>query len=473
LTDPVSLPLWLFVPVVAFAAWAALDRLFVPSVRWFFRRRINRVLGEVGQRLHVKIPEFHLTKRQVLIDRLVFDREVQAAAQKHAAENDMPREVAIAHVQRYAREIVPAFNAHFYFKRGYAMAQRISRLFYHVRLGYADDEGLKRIAGNATPIFVINHRSNMDYVLAAYLAAERSALSYAVGEWARVWPLQSLIKMMGGFFVRRNSKNALYRKVLERYVQMATEGGVPQAMFPEGRLSRDGALGEARLGLLEYVARAFDPKGERDVVFVPVGVNYDRVIEDRNLLASLDPDAPKQKPVAAMFAGLGFVIRQIWLAVRGKWVSFGYAVVNFGTPVSLKAWLAARGLDLRALPPEERIEQVKRLAGDLMASVAKVIPVLPVPLIATVFRRRETLILSEEEVKTAALKLLRRLGKTGAIAYMPHRDQDYAIALGLEMLKVRHIVEEEDGLLRINEAFKPLLDYYANSIAHLTEAAEP
>ena len=36
-------------------------------------------------------------------------------------------------------------------------------------------------------IFVINHRSNMDYVLVTYVAATSSALSYAVGEWAKVW----------------------------------------------------------------------------------------------------------------------------------------------------------------------------------------------------------------------------------------------------------------------------------------------
>ena len=36
----------------------------------------------------------------------------------------------------------------------------------------------------------MNHRSNMDYILAAYLAADQAALSYAVGEWARIWPLR-------------------------------------------------------------------------------------------------------------------------------------------------------------------------------------------------------------------------------------------------------------------------------------------
>ncbi len=131
----------------------------------------------------------------------------------------------------------------------------------------------------------MNHRSNMDYVLVAYLAAStRTALSYAVGEWARVWPLQTLIRSMGAYFVRRRSRDPLYRRVLARYVQMATAAGVTQAMFPEGGLTRDGRLRDPRVGLLDYMLRAFDPEGERDLVFVPVGVNYDRVLEDRSLL---------------------------------------------------------------------------------------------------------------------------------------------------------------------------------------------
>jgi glycerol-3-phosphate O-acyltransferase len=135
-------------------------------------------------------------------------------------------------------------------------------------------------------IFVMNHRSNMDYVLVTWLAAERSALAYAVGEWARVWPLRSLVRAMGGYFIRRRHNNALYRKVLARYVQMATEAGVTQAVFPEGGLSRTGGLGRPKLGLLSYLLDGFEPGASRDVVFVPVALNYDRVMEDRNLIAA-------------------------------------------------------------------------------------------------------------------------------------------------------------------------------------------
>ncbi len=222
----VSLPLWLAVVLVLLAAWAALDRLLIPSLRWVLRRRVNRVLEELNTRLKIRIQPFKLTKREVLIDRLLYDPQVQQAAEAHAREHDMPRNIAMDHVRRYADEIVPAFNAYIYFRLGYWIARNVARSLYRVRLGYADERGIAAIAPESTVVFLINHRSNMDYILVSYLVAERAALSYAVGEWARIWPLQTLIRAMGAYFVRRNSRDPLYRKVLERYVAMATLAGV-------------------------------------------------------------------------------------------------------------------------------------------------------------------------------------------------------------------------------------------------------
>ena len=102
---------------------------------------------------------------------------------------------------------------------------------------------------------------------------------------------------MGAYFVRRNSRDPLYRKVLERYVAMATAAGVTQAVFPEGGpLARRTAAAAPKLGILDYMLRSFDPAGDRDIVFVPVGINYDRAFEDRSFL-------PRARPAAARATG--------------------------------------------------------------------------------------------------------------------------------------------------------------------------
>ncbi|HKD16324.1 MAG TPA: 1-acyl-sn-glycerol-3-phosphate acyltransferase [Thermoanaerobaculia bacterium] len=461
----VTIPLWLAVVLVLLAAWAALDRLLLPGARWFVRRRVNRVLEELNTRLKIRIPPFKLAKREVLIDRLLFDPQVQAAAEAEALANDRPREVVLRQVRRYAREIVPAFNAYAYFRLGYWLARNVARSLYRVRLGYSDEEGLEEIPDNATVVFLINHRSNMDYILVAYLAAEHAALSYAVGEWARIWPLQTLIRAMGAYFVRRNSKDPLYRKVLERYVGMATAAGVTQAVFPEGGLSQDGRLRLPKLGILDYMLRSFDPKEGRDVVFVPTGINYDRVFEDRSLLVERGAGGPRRG--GALGHSVRFMARNLWLMTRNRWYRFGYACVNFGSPISLREWVSARGVDFRELAKEDRSRHLEELARELMEAVARVIPALPVSLVATVFVRAPERGFSELELKAAALALMESLEARGAHVYVPRGDQDYAIAVGLRMLTLRRLVEAADGIYRAVPAELPLLDYYAHSIAHL------
>src|SRR6185369_5764830 len=167
-------------------------------------------------------------------------------------------------------------------------------------------------------------------------------------------------------------------------VGMATAAGVTQAVFPEGGLSRDGRLRPPKLGILGYMLRAFDPAG-RDIVFVPVGINYDRTFEDRTLLTGADA---KRSGAARAFGNtLRFVARNAWLRARSRWHRFGYACVNFGPPVSLTGWLNRRGVDLGALSREEHSRVLEELARELMDDVARVIPVVPVALVAIAFVR--------------------------------------------------------------------------------------
>ena len=272
MTKTVELPLWLFALILLFAAVTFASHFLFPSVRWFFRRRLERAVARLNERLDQPIQPFKLTRRFDMIQRIIYNPQVSQAIADHARAEGIPENVAFQQARRYAREIVPSFSASLYFGVAIRLARFLSNALYHVRLRQLDEPALRAIDRDATVVFVMNHRSNMDYVLVTYLAAERSALSYAVGEWAQVWPLSRLIRAMGAYFIRRRSRNDLYRAVLACYVRLATDAGVTQAMFPEGGLSLTGGLMPPKLGLLKYIAAGVDPDG-RDVVFVPVALN--------------------------------------------------------------------------------------------------------------------------------------------------------------------------------------------------------
>ena len=437
----VAVPVWLLGLILGFAGVSFATHFLFPSVRWFFRRRAEKALGRLNARLDRKIDLFKLAERSDMVARLAYDQRVVEAAMAHAADTGVPGEVAFEEARRYAREIVPGFSATVYFGFGTRAAKWLSRLLFRVRVGKVD-QALRQIDPKATVIFVMNHRSNMDYVLVTWLVADRSAVSYAVGEWARVWPLSALIRSMGAYFIRRGERNALYRKVLARYVQMATEEGTTQAIFPEGGLSLNGKVGPAKLGLLSYIVEGWKP-GEREVVFVPVGLAYDRVLEDRVLVEAAEAGTRRFRN--SPFRTALHAVRYLWARFRGRTKGFGTAAAGFGAPVSLRDHLAAGAT-------------VEALGERLMAAIAAVVPVLPVPLVAKALGDGAA---SREELLARIEALVARLAAAGAVLKLPPQGLGAALEEGLTPLIRRGLVTE--ALQPVATEAK-LLRFYAASV---------
>ncbi|WP_432449126.1 1-acyl-sn-glycerol-3-phosphate acyltransferase [Aliiroseovarius marinus] len=463
MTRSVELPLWLLVLILAFATVTFASHFLFPSVRWFFRKRLERAVAQLNERLERPIEPFKLARRYDMVQRLSYDPEVAKAIADHARKAGIPEQVAFEKAQRYAREIVPRFSATAYFGFGIWLAKLLSRAFYRVRLGAFDEARLSEIDADATVVFVMNHRSNMDYVLVTWLAAERSHLSYAVGEWARVWPLRTLIRSMGAYFIRRKSRNNLYRKVLSRYVRMATDGGVTQAMFPEGGLSLNGEVGAPKLGLLSYILQDFTPGESRNVVFIPVAMNYDRVLEDR-VLVSADIKGSRRFGLRFKYVAR-HVGRHVWQRVTGRFHRFGYASVSFGDPVSLVDYMGARPAD----------EVVEPLAEELMARIRDVVPVLPVPVVSAILLEGDGR--SRDEIVARFDALVSGMEAQGAHVHIPRSDMGYAAEVGLRELSLRKLIRSTgDGdsmIYHVNKPDRLILAYYANSIAHLSEDIAP
>lgn len=446
MTSTVELPLWLFALIVLFATITFASHFLFPSVRWFFRRRLERAVKRLNKRLSVPIEPFKLARRHDMIQRLIYDPEVTEAIVEHARKEDVPENVAFQQARRYAREIVPSFSAFAYFGFGTRAARWLACSLYNVRTGALNDDHLSQIPTESTVVFVMNHRSNMDYVLVTYLAARASALSYAVGEWARVWPLSRLIKSMGAYFIRRKSRGQLYRRVLARYVQLATEGGVTQAIFPEGGLSLDGRLAPPKLGLLAYVVEAYQRSG-RDVAFVPVAISYDRVLEDRVLTAA-HVSGTRRFP-AKMSVVAGFILRKFWQRVRGRTVTFSEAAVVFGAPLTLSEFGKKPALDV--------------LARRLMEEIGTEMPVMAGPIAA------QALLSSDIPVSTQALTDQLRSARADKVA-LDGSDLNTAMAHVLGQMAARGLIIDTPDGWTPQEAGRPLLQFYANAMTRYDDA---
>ncbi|MGY6536367.1 MAG: 1-acyl-sn-glycerol-3-phosphate acyltransferase [Pararhodobacter sp.] len=444
------MPLWLVILVLALAAIGALDRVIGPGLRWFLRRRMERAVAKLNERLERPIHPFRLMRRQDQVIRLIHDPQVMEAVADYARSEGVPHNVAFARARSYASEIVPGFSTATYFGFAIRVARRLSQGFYKVRLGRGDSNTLRDIDERSAVVFVMNHRSNMDYVLVTWLAADRSALSYAVGEWAQVWPLKSLIRAMGAYFIRRRYSTPLYRAVLARYVQMSVQEGVTQAMFPEGGLSLNGAVGPAKKGLLHYIVRDFNFGEGRDVVFVPVALNYDRVLEDRVLIQA--GEAGRRRFRVRLWVVAGFVLRVTWQKLLGRFRHFGYAAVCYGTPLSLREFLENR--------PDASTET---LADVLMDRIRAAVPVLPVPLVCAIVAQAEGRI-SKPVLMTRGAEAVDALHRMGAWLHLPDGDAQAALSEGIEALVLRGILQQSGEEIAIVPGQETALSFYAASV---------
>jgi len=452
----------------AITLWAV--RRTRETIRAWFRRAVLRAV----HRFQVRIDRYKLVRRSVIRDELLLDDAVHAAIRAHCREHDIPEPQVRAQVEAYIREIVPFFNVLSYYKLGYNLSRVLINMLYRVSITYADRARLDAVPRRDVVVYLMNHRSNADYVVVAYVLAQGVSISYAVGEWARVWPLEYVFKSFGSYFIRRRYREPLYHTVLERYLQLVTRNGVTQGIFLEGGLTRDGALRSAKIGLLDYLTRTLrEPDFDRDIWLVPVGINYDRVLEDRSLIRELE-EGVERKSRATRAASVGHYTG--WNTLRlltGRLRRYGRVAVNFGSPLSVRSWLADHP-GVLDLPREERLPRMQELADTMLARIGDIVPVTVVPLAAaallsfgeTLVRRGDLL----DRITTYREHLLERDAK------LVHADRDAEAILdrAWRTFRMRRLVAREGEAFVILPSQRPLLEYYANSIRHLLpQGSEP
>ena len=177
----ISLPLWLVV-LLSLAAIVSLNsHLLKPLFRWWLREREQRFNERLKHDLSRKLPEIFNLRRKTRIDMFLNKPAVKTAIAKAVHDNQGTQEVVFAKARTYATEMTPEFYALFYFKFGYYLARTYLRFMYWVRIGQQPSHFIENIADDASVIIVGNHRSNIDVMVLAYLAARTNMISFAAG----------------------------------------------------------------------------------------------------------------------------------------------------------------------------------------------------------------------------------------------------------------------------------------------------
>ncbi len=440
--------------------------------------RLSRVWGRRTARralirFHPRVNRYKLTRKRLIIETLLADADVAAAVIRHAGEHGTSEVATWRRVRGYLDEIVPFFSVLAYYKVGYAVSRVLLNLFYKVSIEYERPDPFRTLPRDAIVIYLMNHRSNADYVLVAYTLAGDVSLSYAVGEWARAFPLEYIFKSFGSYFIRRRYREPLYHTVLARYVQLITRNGVTQGIFPEGGLTRDGTLRPAKVGLLDYaLSVAEDPALRQRMYVVPVGLNYDRVLEDRSLLAELAARESGARPGRLSQVGeVGrYVVFNVGRLLTRRWKRYGRAAVTVGTPWAVTEWLGeleGQGVNLFALERSERLGQVQGFCDRVMEQVGALVPVTPVSLACAALQTFESEYVPHPALIDRMDELRSVLPEVNARVLRAERSTGDVFELAYRMLRMRRIIARAGAGYVILGRGRPLVSYYANSVAHL------
>jgi glycerol-3-phosphate O-acyltransferase len=482
--------------LVGLAAYELVRFLIVGTIkRWLRAGAIQFV-----RQHRVRLESARFIDRLWLRERLAWDPQIEQAILDAARRTGEPIPVLRHKVDRWVEEIAPYFSISTYYQFGAAVAKRFVNFCFEM---VVDHEGFERqsraVPEGAVRVYVINHRSNFDPVVLAFGLLRHVAISYAVGEWALVWPLSSLFRAFGGYFVRRGEGDKLYHAVLERFVQLLAGHGAVTGFFIEGGLSRDGLLRKPRTGLLEYYVKLRREFPEREIVFLPVGLNYDRVLEDRHLVADVAGKKPRPmliwrlwNLVALLFwVPILIVANMLKVATRSH-QKFGYAAISFGEPLRLTDWPG--GSTVHSARDEDRKRIVGALGEELLyRRVARVVPVTPVAAVSVAMLRPGPMdsaslvgrirdVVAELRATGAPFALgdafhsiEERRKDTRRDSNIPDLDRGLLDAEEAELMLLltvssmlrRRVIRKQKGAIEILEG--EVVRYYANSVLHHLE----
>jgi glycerol-3-phosphate O-acyltransferase len=276
-----------------------------------------------------------------------------------------------------------------------------------------DEKGLaevRRLAADRPLVLTPSHKSHVDYMLLSWAFYEHGLIppQVAAGINLSFWPFGSLARRAGAFFIRRSFRgDKIYSATLRAYVKYLLRERFTQEFFPEGGRSRTGKLLFPKTGLFSMEVDAWGDGAVDDVLFIPIAVDYERLVEGPSYVQELAGGEKKKETFGALLQTPRALLRR-----------YGRIYLQFGTPVSLKD-LAEKQLGSGApsltLDGDERGSDSRRsliqhLANRVQWGIAEVVTVTPVSLVAAALLSHVRRGISAVDV-AERVELLRRIAE--------------------------------------------------------------
>lgn len=337
-----------------------------------------------------------------LLNEAMRDRTLRRALEDVAGQTKAPVEALAAEARKDLDQIAarhsPSMVA--------LLAPLLHLVFNRIYDGIdVDEEGLERamkVAARLPVVITPSHKSHVDYLVLSYVLWRRGYQVPLVAAGANLsfFPLGFLLRRGGAFFLRRSFKgDKVYTAAFKAYVKKLVHDGIHHEFFPEGGRSRTGKLLQPRLGLFSWQVDAVLEGAREDLAFVPVAIDYERVVESSTYSRELKGGEKKPEDLSALLS-----------APKVLSENYGRIHLSFDAPLSLAELMKERGVDRhQAVSEEARRGLVRALGNRVMYGISRVSVVTPHALLSTALLAHRRRGISAREI-TDRIVLLRRIG---------------------------------------------------------------
>ena len=433
-------------------------------------RKLQRVLRSHFRRIRESVIGPDLSTRRLLVDKVLEAEPVREAIAAQAKRDNTKPAEAWKKAHAYAWEIAADYSSPVVRSASFLLTHVWNRIYAGVLVHHLDK--FKAAAPGHEVVYVPSHRSHMDYLLLSYLLYDRGIVPphIVAGINLNLPVVGTLLRKGGAFFIRRSIRgNGLYSAVLSEYVAQLVAGGYSIEYFVEGGRSRTGRLLQPKGGMIAMTLRAFLRQPRRPVLFQPVYIGYEKLMEGSSYLDELSGRPKEKESIWQLLWGIPKVLKQ----------NFGQVVVNFGEPIALNEVLAERAPDWdgQPVPDDEKpawlAGTVDALAQQIQVRINGAADVNPINLLALALLSTPKHAMGEADL-IAQIELCKTLlvdlPYSDRVTVTPH-SPERIIAHAEEINVLSRIKHPLGDVLSVSGDTAVLLSYFRNNVLHLFTAA--
>ena len=320
-------------------------------------------------------------------------------------------------------------------------------------------EEIRKIAPTNSLIFSPCHRSHIDYLALSYLLYYKDLMlpQIVAGKNLNLPLVGPLLRKGGAFFMRRSfSGNRLYSVVFYEHLRKLMQRGHSIEFFPEGGRSRSGKLMPPRPGIISMILRSFLGMDEKKVSFVPIAINYEKVLEGNSYIKEV-MGANKKKES----------LKDIISVFRDFRNYLGEAYLQFAEPINLNDFLKEYPMNENISEKDWLFRVTPILGKRIMNNINEATVVTSTALFSMALLNSDGFSISKKELisRIELIKSLLKEDKYSSKILICDKSGEEILN---QMKKLGFLPQEEiNDRISLSNQEAAKLSFYRNNISHL------